>query len=331
MIATTETAATTPDPAVDAELARALQRLNESVATTAAVRAGIDLGVLAAIEHRTATAEEVAGWLGLSVRGTAQLLDTLDRLGLAVRVGRRFHAPAAREVTAAAGVPIWDGLPQAVRTGSGPHHADTADGAAAFYGDVVGHLGRIAAPVAPVVAAHLARDAVPGRVLEVGSGAAPWSRALARLHRQVSVTAVDLPPVLSVTRRFVRDDGLEEQYTYRAADVFAVDVEPRAYDLVLAPMVCHLFDEPANRLLLARLAASLVPGGRIAIIDILPGSTPDLARQVGLYALGLMVRTDTGGVHSEQDYRNWLTHAGLPTVARFDVPSTFVSVVTGSE
>jgi hypothetical protein len=109
-----------------------------------------------------------------------------------------------------------------------------------------------------------------------------------------------------------------------------MDLDHAAYDLILLPNICHLFDAPANQALLRRLAPSLRPGGRMAIIDVLPAKTPGLARSVSLYALGLMIRTDTGGVHGEAEYRDWLEAACLGGVVRWDVtPEAPVAVVTG--
>ena len=46
------------------------------------------------------------------------------------------------------------------------------------------------------------------------------------------------------------------------------------YDLAIAGNLCHLFDENANHNLLARLYRAITPGGKIAIVDILPNYCP---------------------------------------------------------
>jgi SAM-dependent methyltransferase len=314
---------------VNAVPAAALSYLADAAAAVAAVRAASDLGVLALLEAGPAQAVDVAERLDLSLRGTDQLLQALEGLGL-LSLGREGYLPTVpRSARAAAAAHLWDALPNTVRTGVGPHHVDTVAGSEALYGDVVGFLSDLTGSVADAASKRLVAQDFPGRVLEVGSGAAPWSRALARQDEGIHVTALDLPQIIEVTRRHVSADGLERQFSFMPGDAFAVQLDHTAYDLVLVPNLCHLFDAETNRTLFRRLAATLRLGGRLVVIDVLPGETPELARQVSLYALGLMIRTDAGGVHSEADYRAWLEGAGLHGVERWDVtPEAPAAVVT---
>jgi ubiquinone/menaquinone biosynthesis C-methylase UbiE len=167
------------------------------------------------------------------------------------------------------------------------------------------------------VARRLVADQTPRMVLDVGAGAAPWSLAVARLVPSVHVTALDLAPVLPSTRRHVAEAGASGQYDFLAGDVFEADLPHAAYNLVFVANVCHLFDADTNRRLIRRLAPVLGPGGTLAVVDILrdPNSV-DSHRRVALYALGLMMRTETGGVYEEADFAAWLTEAELTAYRR---------------
>jgi hypothetical protein len=92
--------------------------------------------------------------------------------------------------------------------------------------------------------------------------------------------------------------------------MFTVPLEPR-FNVVVLGNICHLFDAATNRTLPRRLHHALWPGGTVAIVDILPAQEPETRRAVSLYALGLLGRTSTGGVHSEDAYRTWLAEAGF--------------------
>jgi len=78
----------------------------------------------------------------------------------------------------------------------------------------------------------------------------------------------------------------------------------------------HLFDEEANRKLIRRLAGSLRPGGRIAIIDVVPNEHLDGPRGAVLYGLGLLQRTATGTIYPYSTYRRWLKEVGFEGVRR---------------
>jgi SAM-dependent methyltransferase len=153
----------------------------------------------------------------------------------------------------------------------------------------------------------------------VGAGAAPWSLALAGRDPACQVTAIDWPGVLVVTRRAAAAAGCASQFTFLAGDFFVLDWGQAAYDLALAGNICHLFDEAANRRLLGRLFAALRPGGRVAILDVLPNEHLDGPRPVVLYALGLLLRTTRGGIYPFSDYAGWLRDAGYESIERVDV------------
>jgi methylase of polypeptide subunit release factors len=72
-----------------------------------------------------------------------------------------------------------------------------------------------------------------GRVLDVGAGAAPWSIALALADPAATVTALDLPSVLPVTRAEVQAAGLANRFTFSPADILTSPIEPGGYDLIL--------------------------------------------------------------------------------------------------
>jgi hypothetical protein len=69
---------------------------------------------------------------------------------------------------------VWDNLEVAVREGSPMVRADTVDGAASFYPDVVGNLGTMLAAVAPRAAFLLpAATHVLDQARELRHGASP--------------------------------------------------------------------------------------------------------------------------------------------------------------
>ncbi len=168
------------------------------------------------------------------------------------------------------------------------------------------------------------------RVLDVGAGAAPWSRALAARDPGCTVTAVELRGVMASTRSAVRAAGLEAQYVFVEGDVFDLEWSERAgFDLALVANFCHLFDEEANVRLLGRVAQALRPGGSIAVVDILASELGDGQRRAALYALGLVLRTAQGKIYPYSTFRRWLNQAGLADVRRRRLAGPFsLSLIT---
>jgi ubiquinone/menaquinone biosynthesis C-methylase UbiE len=312
-----------------------LFRLTEAVTTAAALDAADSLGVLAVLEAGPAGPTTVAATCRITDRGAAVLLYALDVLGLVERVddtrssgagpaqdrqpSGESERPATAEAEAAfcarphiaalvGGLARAARLRDEIRDGRSRHEADTGAGAAALYPMVVGSLAALMRQPAARVAKWLPHPA--GDVLDVGAGAAPWSIALATADPSCHVTALDLPEVLAVTRQAVANASLQARFRFLPGDMLTAPLEPR-FDLVVLGNICHLFDAAANQTLLRRLSRALRPGGAVAIVDILPAQDPQARRSVSLYALGLLGRTASGGVHGEDAYRTWLAEAGF--------------------
>jgi SAM-dependent methyltransferase len=289
--------------------------LHDALAAAAAVDAAEQLGVFTRLAAGPATPAALAHDCALGERGATLLLAALTSLGLAeVTEDGAYHLalPAPHRLHA-----YFRPLAQVIRDDQPPLAADTLEGAAALYPETVPMLGALFAPAAERAAAHLAAPDL--RVLDAGAGAAPWSLALAAREPSCHITAVDLPAVLPATRHAVAAAGCEAQFAYLAGDCFSVEWGRASYDLAIAGNLCHLFDADANRRLLGRLFVALRPGGRLAIVDVLPNEQFDGPQSVALYALGLMLRTERGRVYSFSTYAGWLHDTGYSAVERIDI------------
>jgi ubiquinone/menaquinone biosynthesis C-methylase UbiE len=219
-----------------------------------------------------------------------------------------------------------DLLVEAVRSGRARLECDVPAGASQVYPDAVIYLASLMSHAAEVVAERL-RGA--DRILDVGAGAAPWSLAFARRDPRCRVTALDFASILASTRRVTAEAGCADQFEYVAGDAFEVSLRPRHLTSSCSA-ICATYSMAPNRRLLRRLQPAIQPGGRIAVIDLLPSHDPAVNRSVQLYAAGLMTRTSNGGVHAEESYRAWLEEAGFRDIRVHEASRTPPTlVVTG--
>ncbi len=302
----------------------------ESVlAGSAVVRIARRTGILGEVTGEDArSASDVAAARGLDPRATRVALDALVELGLIERceTGYRGH-PGLPELVDRMGGAL-DGLEARLRSGRPTLSGDRPDEAGALYRGLAGMLGRLFGDVAREAAELLAEPGL--RILDVGAGAAPWSRAIVAREPSCRVEALDLPEVLPSTRRAVPGDGLEDRFGFVEADALE-DPLPGDFDLVLAANLCHLFDADTAARLIHRLARAARPGGRVAIIDAVPDhDDPERRRYAALYAAGLLTRTASGGIHAFDRYRAWLREAGCRAVDRFDCQRFPTTVIRGA-
>jgi protein-L-isoaspartate O-methyltransferase len=277
-------------------MSRPFQALTDAVATVAAFSTAVQLGLLDRIDREPAGAEELARTCGADERGVRLLLGALAAGGFVERLGDGRYRPTLNGL---AGyhpiIPMWDHLLESVRTGTPLGDGPSWPHATGQWTDAV------EAAAAALPAARC--------VLDVAAGAAPWSIAFATRNPDCRVTAIDLPPMLAVTRRAVARAGLADRYDFVAGDVFRTPLEPNAYDLIMVPYFCNLFDEAACAELIRGLVPAIAPGGTLAVIETLAGAPGAAIQELSLY-----LRTGNGAVHALDGYRRWFTDAGLTTV-----------------
>lgn len=297
---------------IQTEPAAVLYHLIEAVSTAGVLRSAAELGLLDAMSWGPRGPAELTTICSTDLSMTSLLLAALHGLGVARReADGRYELTfegLSLVTTADRG---WSLLAEVVRTGEPLAPAHTSAGAAALYPNVVSALAELFAPAARRAAELIAERCNGVDVLDAGAEAAPWSIALARHSPSIRVTALDLPAVLSATRRAVAAADLADRFDYRAADMFTCTLPEHAYDVVLLANVCHLFDDAQNRALLRRLRPVIRPHGLLAIIDVVAPPDGETPLSISLYALGLRIRTSQGGVRSLAAYQTWTSEAGF--------------------
>jgi len=152
-----------------------------------------------------------------------------------------------------------------------------------------------------VLGACLKRFPRAQRVLDLGGGHGEYSLELAR--RGLRPVLQDLPEVIELVDR----DG---RLTGAGVELFPGDfhttLPPGPFDLVLCAGVTHTFDGQRNLDLFRRIRPIIAPGGGLAILTFLRDRNPGAS----IFALQMLVATDTGDTHSEEDYQRRLGQAG---------------------
>lgn len=298
--------------------AEQLTFLYEARAAVSVLEASVELGILRRLEAGWVDGAGVATECGIDEAAALAVLPVLVNLGLAESDGRGVYRLAGCELGGFLELlRPWDGLADALRRGPGMAAAE--DRPEDLYPRVVASLATLFAPAAAAAVAHL--HGAGRRVLDLGAGAAPWTIPLVAQDPACLVTAVDRVSVVAVTRQAVSTAGCEDRFRFLGGDVFEVDFEPAAFDVVVMANLCHLFDESTNRRLLSRVARWLAPGGTVAVIDLLPNERHDDPRAVLLYSLGLIHRTTSGQVYPFSTYVGWLREAGFERVERIELTS----------
>jgi len=292
----------------------------------------LELDVFSAI-GTGASAAAVAAARGAAADATARLLDALVSLGFLAKRGDVYaNAPLAARFLAE-GSPDdardalkhnlslwrrWSALTDAVRAGHAVGVPEMAERGDDWTVPFIAAMHRGAAQRAPLVVQAVGAEGVR-RMLDVGGGSGAYSIAFARASGALRAEILDLPTVLPIAERHVREAGLADRVTTRAGDLRADDLGS-GHDLVLVSSICHMLGPEENRDLLSRSARALAPAGRVVVSDFVLDEDGAAPRQAVLFSINMLVGTPSGRSYRESEYRAFFGAAGLVEVERVRLP-----------
>ncbi len=296
---------------------------------TEAVVAALDLGLFAAIARGASDIDSLAAACRAAPRGMRILSDFLVTIGLLDKSGARYAltsetalyldpaskaylGEARRFLNAATLREGFAHLTEAVREGGTrlPSGGSMAAEHPVWIDYARGMAPMVARTAERIVDRLAATGAAPRRAIDLAAGHGLFGIAVARRFPGVTVTGVDWPEVLAVARENADRAGLGERYRLTPGDAFSLPIEGD-WDLVLAANFLHHFDPATIVRLLRRIAPSLSPSGRVAIVEFVPNDdrvTPPAAAQ---FALTLLATTGTGDLYTQAEYASFLEAAGL--------------------
>ncbi len=210
----------------------------------------------------------------------------------------------------------WSRLKEAVRTGSPIHSIFDPSEAERFFSVLTRTLhvqnrlpSQRLAKTLGVASQHKGLN-----VLDVGCGSGVWGIAIAEADPDSRVVAQDLPKVLEQTRKYLERHGVAKRYDFLPGDLHRVSFPAGKFDLALLGHIAHGEGEPSVRQIFKRLHSALKPGGRLAIIDMIPNEERTGPPFPLIFALNMLVHTDEGGTYTLNEYKTWLAEAGFSSV-----------------
>jgi ubiquinone/menaquinone biosynthesis C-methylase UbiE len=288
--------------------------------------AASDLGLFAKLaEMREADAQTIAKSCGLDTRGCRLLLDACVALELLIKERDRYRNSPEAAAFLVPGSPAdlssairynrdvygaWGKLKELLKTGKpverpelhlGEDPERTRTFVLAMHGRAMG-IGQAVIPLLDL----------SGRkaVLDVGGGPGTYSILIARAFPQIRCTVLDLPEVVRIAGEIISQAGVADRVRTLAGDYHTFTF-PADQDAVICFGVLHQEDPAAIRDLLRRAYGALLPGGSIAVLDMMTDASHTRPKFSALFALNMALTTPHGWVFSEDELKAWLVEAGF--------------------
>jgi ubiquinone/menaquinone biosynthesis C-methylase UbiE len=215
-------------------------------------------------------------------------------------------------------IPKWLHLNKIVETGRPVSAVNLEEAGSDFFQQFVNDIFPMSYPAAQTLSRHLSADAVV-RVLDLAAGSGVWSIALAQGSEKATVTVVDWPEVIPVTRKTVSRFGLAERYSFIAGDLLKADFGS-GHTVATLGHILHSEGRDRSQELLKKTFHALAPGGTIAIAEFLVNADRTGPLNGLFFALNMLVNTDTGDTYSFEEISSWLKEAGFVNSRTLEAP-----------
>jgi SAM-dependent methyltransferase len=288
----------------------------------------LDLFTVLAEERRSSV--EVARALGTDERATDRLMDALCAMGLLEKGDGRFSNTPLSARFLVRGKPefmaglthtvhlweTWSTLTQAVRQGSSVVARPVGERGEKWLRAFIAAMHWRGGQHAREVVAMLDLSGV-SRVLDVGGGSGVYAVAFVRARPGITAVVFDLPSVIPLTNEYIAQEGMSERVKTVMGD-YEVDDLGHGFDLVFLSAILHSNSPGENRELLRKCTAGLNPGGQVVVQDFMIDEDRTGPPFAALFALNMLVGTESGDTYTESEVRAWMEAAGLSAIQRKD-------------
>ena len=315
--------------------------------------AAAELDVWSAVGSGALSAAEVAERIGGDLRATTMLLDALVAIRVLEKEDNLYRVPVelrcllieparqepllASESSAESILPMlrhiangqrsWSQLAWAVRAGFPAPRPASIRGWEADRASFIAAMHAICAPIADGLVAELGPPQFR-HLLDVGGASGTWTLAFLRAVPSATATIFDLPHAIEMARSRVASSGMAKRITLVSGD-FYCDLLPAGADFAWVSAIAHQHSRAHNRELFSKVFSALVPGGRIAVRDIVMQPCRTLPADGALFAINMLLNTETGGTFTFEEFAEDLHAAGFVdpqwVIRREDMNSVIVA------
>jgi len=218
-------------------------------------------------------------------------------------------------------IPDWLELTKVVQTGAPIKSVNQREEGSPFFEELVAGLFAMnyGSAVAAADALGISKAIKPVRVLDLAAGSGVFGIALAQRSTQVTVTAVDWPNVLEITRKTAAQCGVADRFSYIAGDLDSAEFG-KGYNVATLGHILHSEGEVRSRKLLKKTYDAMASGGTIVIAEFLVDADRRGPLTGLLFDVNMLVHTDAGATYSFEEIRGWLTECGFKDPRAVEAP-----------
>jgi len=308
-----------------------INKLRAAADAAFAMLAGMQLDVFTPLKNEPMTAEQIASVIGVAPTRLRLLLYCLVAAGLLTeRDGKFTNTPEANEFLVK-GNPSYMGnkhgkiahrwtaclkTAESIRSGVPQAKLDFSNSPPQELETFLRTINANTVPAARTLLEKYDLSSVK-TLADVGSGGAGLAITISKAHPHIKTTAIDLPQVVPIARKIIKEERMDDRIDVFAANV-VTDPLPGVYDVAVLRGLLQVLSPEDARLAVKNVGSAVNAGGRIYIIaQILDDSRVSPAEAVG-FNLAFINAYDAGESYTESEHRAWLAEAGFVDIERAD-------------
>ena len=305
-----------------------IRELANSFRVSRVLLSAFELKIFTVLDKHMMTSEEVSKEINSDPRAVDRLMNALCGIGLIKKVKGKFYNTDLSSKYLVEGKPefmgnlyhtnhlwnTWTYLTESVKKGGsfkGDQNKEEKENwvedfiAAMHYRGV--NQGRILSMMIDLTNVK--------KMLDVGGGSAAFSMEIVKKNPSVKAVVLDLPHVIPLTKKYVDEAGLLENFDFIEGDYLIKDFG-KGYDLILLSAIIHINSYEQNKMLIKKCANASNKNGMIIISDFIMNDDRTQPVYGALFSINMLVGTASGDTYTETEMREWFESAGLSKVER---------------
>jgi hypothetical protein len=301
-----------------------IRKLMMGFAPACVMGAAAELDLFTLLDGQKMTAGKISEALKADERAIQILLDALSAQGFLEKESETYSlppslAPLLTQNSESSFLPMirhnmvmlrgWSQLAQISQSGQPARKEVSILGEEGDRTSFIQAMHSVSGPMAPGVV-----DGIEGlsgtSILDVGGASGSWTMALLSRLPQAKATIFDLPDAIELARKRVGKTPFKERISFASGDFYKDDL-PEGHDIAWVSAIIHQHGRKENRDLFVKVLAALNPGGVIYIRDMVMEEDRINPIAGALFAVNMLVHTNSGGTFTFNEIREDLLAAGF--------------------
>jgi predicted O-methyltransferase YrrM len=291
-----------------------------------------ELEIFSVLGSNSKSSKEISGIIKTNERATDRLLNALVAIGLLIKENEKFsntdfslkhlvkYNPGfLGGITHSVHLwKSWSTLTDAVKTGTSVMNREPVNDRDNLWleGFISAMHMRAKQSQAPGIAKLLNFKGVK-KILDIGGGSGVFSFAMITLNPELKATIFDLPNVIKLTKLYIEKEGFKNKVGTVEGD-YLKDELGTDYDLLFLSAIIHSNSHEENKLLFKKCFSALNKNGQLVIMDNIMDNERTSPYSGALFALNMLVGTQSGDTYTEVEVVGWMKEAGFSDFSRLD-------------